>query len=97
MCDVLGAPRSTIDELRQAVAEFTRQYNTEWLIGRHGHLTPHLYQSGSVATVRTLPTRPTFPRIAFQLTAPDPMQPKNGNAPAAAASVPSANCHGMDR
>jgi putative transposase len=33
-------PYATIDELRQAVAEFTRRYNTEWLIQRHGHLTP---------------------------------------------------------
>ena len=34
-------PYTTIDELRQAIAEFTRLYNTEWLIGRHGHhITP---------------------------------------------------------
>jgi putative transposase len=33
-------PYATIDELRQAVAEFTRLYNTEWLIQRHGHRTP---------------------------------------------------------
>jgi putative transposase len=30
----------TIDELRQAVARFVDRYNTSWLIGRHGHLTP---------------------------------------------------------
>lgn len=33
-------PYTTIDELRQAVTEFTRLYNTEWLIQRHGHRTP---------------------------------------------------------
>jgi putative transposase len=33
-------PYATIDELRQAVAEFTHRYNTEWLIERHGHRTP---------------------------------------------------------
>jgi putative transposase len=33
-------PYATIDELRQAVAEFTHLYNTEWLIERHGHRTP---------------------------------------------------------
>jgi putative transposase len=30
----------TIDELRQAVAGFIDRYNTQWLIGRHGHRTP---------------------------------------------------------
>jgi hypothetical protein len=33
-------PYATIDELRQAVAEFTSLYDTEWLIERHGHRTP---------------------------------------------------------
>jgi transposase InsO family protein len=33
-------PYTTIDELRQAVATFTRLYNHEWLIQRHGHATP---------------------------------------------------------
>lgn len=33
-------PYTTIDKLRQAVAEFTHLYNTEWLIERHGHRTP---------------------------------------------------------
>ncbi|MDP8959697.1 MAG: hypothetical protein M3N51_11035 [Actinomycetota bacterium] len=28
------------DDLRQGVAAFTHLYNTEWLIERHGHLTP---------------------------------------------------------
>jgi putative transposase len=29
-----------VDDLRQAVATFTRLYNSEWLIERHGYLTP---------------------------------------------------------
>jgi putative transposase len=30
----------TVDQLRQAVAGFVDRYNTQWLIGRHGHRTP---------------------------------------------------------
>jgi putative transposase len=30
----------TVEELRQAVARFVDTYNTQWLIGRHGHRTP---------------------------------------------------------
>jgi putative transposase len=30
----------TVDDLRVAVSDWTRLYNTEWLIQRHGHLTP---------------------------------------------------------
>ncbi len=29
-----------VDELRQAMAGFVATYNTQWLIGRHGHRTP---------------------------------------------------------
>lgn len=29
-----------VEDLRQAVLEFTRRYNDEWLIERHGHRTP---------------------------------------------------------
>jgi hypothetical protein len=29
-----------VEELRAAVIEFTRRYNHEWLIERHGHTTP---------------------------------------------------------
>jgi putative transposase len=29
-----------VEDLRQAVIEFTRRYNKEWLIERHGHRTP---------------------------------------------------------
>jgi putative transposase len=29
-----------VEDLRQAVIEFTRRYNNEWLIERHGHCTP---------------------------------------------------------
>jgi putative transposase len=32
--------RDGVDELRQAVASFVTTYNTQWLIQRHGHLTP---------------------------------------------------------
>ena len=39
----------TIDELRQAVAGFVDRYNTQWLIGRHGHRTPkEAYQAGQM-------------------------------------------------
>jgi transposase InsO family protein len=30
-----------VEDLRRAVLEFTRRYNEEWLIERHGHRTPH--------------------------------------------------------
>lgn len=30
----------TVDDLRRAVADWTQTYNTEWLIQRHGHMTP---------------------------------------------------------
>jgi transposase InsO family protein len=29
----------SVDQLRQAVAGFVQTYNTQWLIGRHGHRT----------------------------------------------------------
>ncbi len=29
-----------IEELRDAVIEFTERYNSRWLIERHGHMTP---------------------------------------------------------
>ncbi|MCI0424425.1 MAG: integrase core domain-containing protein [Actinobacteria bacterium] len=30
----------TVDQLRQAVTDWTELYNTQWLIGRHGHQAP---------------------------------------------------------
>ncbi len=37
----LGAElHDTVDELRHAVHTWTHTYNSEWLIQRHGHLTP---------------------------------------------------------
>jgi putative transposase len=30
-----------LDDLRHAVADFVDLYNTQWLIERHGHSTPH--------------------------------------------------------
>ena len=39
----------TIDQLRQAVAGFVHSYNTQWLIGRHGHRTPkEAYQAAQM-------------------------------------------------
>jgi hypothetical protein len=29
-----------VAELRAGVREFVERYNTEWLIERHGHMTP---------------------------------------------------------
>jgi putative transposase len=40
----------TTDQLRQAVAGFVDRYNTQWLIGRHGHRTPkEAYQDATTA------------------------------------------------
>jgi putative transposase len=39
----------TIDQLRQAVTGFAHSYNTQWLIGRHGHRTPkEAYQAAQI-------------------------------------------------
>jgi putative transposase len=39
----------TIDQLRQAVTGFVHSYNTQWLIGRHGHRTPkEAYQAAQI-------------------------------------------------
>lgn len=43
-------PYDTVDDLRQAVGEFTNRYNTEWLIQRHGHLTPREARRAATAT-----------------------------------------------
>jgi putative transposase len=41
----------TIDELRQAVADFVERYNRSWLIQRHGHRTPkEAYQAAQSAS-----------------------------------------------
>ncbi len=34
----------TIEELREALHEFMRRYNEEWLIERHGHLSPSAFR-----------------------------------------------------
>ena len=31
---------STIEELRQALIEFKKQYNEQWILQRHGYKTP---------------------------------------------------------
>ena len=39
----------TIDQLRLAVTGFVHSYNTQWLIGRHGHRTPkEAYQAAQM-------------------------------------------------
>ena len=39
----------TIDQLRLAVSGFVHSYNTQWLIGRHGHRTPkEAYQAAQM-------------------------------------------------
>jgi putative transposase len=40
----------TTDQLRQAVAGFVHTYNTQWLIGRHGHRTPKEAYQDATAT-----------------------------------------------
>jgi putative transposase len=40
-----------VDDLRQAVAGFVATYNTQWLIGRHGHRTPReAYHAARITT-----------------------------------------------
>ncbi len=39
-----------IEDLRQAVLEFTRRYNDEWLIERHGHCTPREAYVAAIAS-----------------------------------------------
>ena len=31
----------TVEELRQALAEFRERYNQRWIVQRHNYLTPH--------------------------------------------------------
>ena len=45
-------PYATIGELRQAVAAFTHHYNTEWLIGRHGHRTPREARAAAMTSTQ---------------------------------------------
>ena len=35
----------TIEELRKALLEFRDQYNRQWILGRHGYLTPFQVRS----------------------------------------------------
>jgi putative transposase len=39
-----------VADLRQAVLQFTRRYNDEWLIERHGHCTPHEAYAAATAS-----------------------------------------------
>jgi putative transposase len=39
-----------VEDLRQAVIEFTRRYNNEWLIERHGHCTPREAHAAAMAS-----------------------------------------------
>jgi putative transposase len=43
-------PYATIGELRQAVANFTHLYNTEWLIERHDHRTPREARAATMSS-----------------------------------------------
>ncbi len=36
----LPAARETIEELRLALIDFAQWYNTQWLVARHGYMTP---------------------------------------------------------
>ena len=45
-------PYATIDEPRQAVAEFTHLYNTEWLTERHGHRTPREARAAALSSTQ---------------------------------------------
>jgi putative transposase len=36
----------TIEELRQALLAFKETYNTQWLIERHGFMTPAAFRKG---------------------------------------------------
>ena len=40
----------TIEELRQALLEFRQTYNTNWLIERHGFLTPAQFRQKQLQT-----------------------------------------------
>jgi putative transposase len=41
----------TIEELRQALLAFREVYNTTWLIGRHGYLTPEQFRHKQIQQV----------------------------------------------
>ena len=40
----------TFEELRQALLEFRQTYNTNWLIERHGFLTPAQFRQKQLQT-----------------------------------------------
>jgi putative transposase len=42
---------TTVEELRQALLAFRDRYNTEWLIGRHGHRSPAAVREAFVTEV----------------------------------------------
>jgi putative transposase len=39
-----------VEDLRRAVIEFTRRYNNQWLIERHGHGTPREAYAAAIAS-----------------------------------------------
>jgi putative transposase len=45
----------TIDELRQAVTEFTHLNNTEWLIERQGHDPPREARVAAMSSLQAAP------------------------------------------
>ncbi len=40
-----------LEELRRAVIEFMERYNSQWLIERHGHMTPREAYAAAVETI----------------------------------------------
>ena len=42
----------TIEELRQALLDFQRTYNEEWIIERHGYRTPARVRQEQTATMQ---------------------------------------------
>ena len=45
---------TTLAELVEALQEFRRRYNEQWLIGRHGYRTPSQARSDAGRGIRTL-------------------------------------------
>jgi transposase InsO family protein len=43
----------TIEELRTALFEFARRYNTTWLVARHGYSTPDQVRAAQLSIAKT--------------------------------------------
>ena len=53
-------PFATVEALRMALLAFKDRYNTQWLIGRHGHRTPASVRAGFASTPPAGTPPPTF-------------------------------------